>query len=99
MTTTRAFAIGGWGLAVLGAVGTVLVRIAAPAPLLPKVFGFGPAAMVRAHYDAARMVSELSAGLRDDVEIGRRQDDIVGIVHRSVAPTGVGLRLRPGAAR
>jgi hypothetical protein len=53
----------------------------------------------RAQYDAERMVSEFTAGLRDEVEIGRLQGDIVRIVHRTVAPSGVGLWLRPGSAR
>ena len=44
MTGARAFAFVGLGLAIIGAVGTVVVRIVAPAPFIGG-FGFGPAAM------------------------------------------------------
>lgn len=46
MTATRAFAIAAWGLAVVGAVGAIVVRLVTQAPFLPVTFGFGPAAMV-----------------------------------------------------
>ena len=46
MTAARAFAGLGLGLAVFGVVGTIIVRIVAPAPFLPAAFGFGPTVMV-----------------------------------------------------
>lgn len=42
----RPYAVGGWVAAVAGAIGTIALRIADPAPLLPGVFGFGPTALV-----------------------------------------------------
>ena len=46
MSAPRAFAVMGLGLAITGAVGTVLVRIVAPAPFITSAFGFGGATMV-----------------------------------------------------
>ena len=46
MTAARAFAAAGLGLAIVGAVGTVLVRYGSPAPLISSAFGFGGVAMV-----------------------------------------------------
>ncbi len=46
MTGARAFAIMGWGFAVFGVVGTIVVRTVAPVPFLPAAFGFGPTVMV-----------------------------------------------------
>lgn len=42
----RPYAIGGWVAALAGAIGTIVLRIVDPAPLLPGVFGFGPTALV-----------------------------------------------------
>ncbi len=46
MTGTRLLALGGLGLAVAGAVGTLVVRIVAPAPLITAAFGFGVSVMI-----------------------------------------------------
>jgi hypothetical protein len=46
MTASRAFAVVGLALAVAGAVGAIIVRVATQAPFLPVTFGFGQAAMV-----------------------------------------------------
>ena len=46
MTTWRAFAIVGWGLAVFGAAATIAVRIVTQAPFIRDAFGFGPTVMV-----------------------------------------------------
>jgi hypothetical protein len=40
------FAVVGWALAVVGAIGGLLARIVWPAPILPSVFGGGPIALV-----------------------------------------------------
>ena len=53
----------------------------------------------RARYDADRMVAEFSGRLRDEIEITRLRQDILEVVDRSVAPSEVGLWLRPGSAR
>ncbi len=46
MTSRRGFAFVGLGLAVVGAVGAIVVRLITQAPFLPVTFGFGPAAMI-----------------------------------------------------
>ena len=46
MTAWRVFAVVGWGLAVFGAVGAIVVRLVSQAPFLPDDVGFGPMAMV-----------------------------------------------------
>lgn len=43
---TRAFALGGWTLTVIGAGGAIGLRIVDPAPVLPTNFGFGDLALV-----------------------------------------------------
>jgi hypothetical protein len=53
----------------------------------------------RARYDAQGMVADFSARLRDEVEIARLRQDILEVVDRSVAPSAVGLWLRPGPVR
>ena len=53
----------------------------------------------RAHYDAERMVSDLAARVRDEVDITRLQRDILDVVDRSVEPNRVALWLKPGAGR
>ena len=46
MTASRVFAFVGLALAVAGATGAIIVRLATQAPFLPVTFGFGQAAMV-----------------------------------------------------
>jgi hypothetical protein len=46
MTAARTFALVGLGLAIVGAVGTALVRYVSPAPFISSAFGFGGATMV-----------------------------------------------------
>jgi hypothetical protein len=46
VTGARTYALVGWSLAVIGAVGAIAVRVVEPAPFLPVTFGFGPTAMV-----------------------------------------------------
>jgi hypothetical protein len=53
----------------------------------------------RAHYDAERMVSDLAARIRNEVDIARLQGDILDVVDRSVEPNGVTMWLKPGAGR
>ncbi len=53
----------------------------------------------RAHYDAERMVSDLAARIRNEVDIASLQGDILDVVDRSVEPNGVALWLKAGAGR
>ena len=46
MTGRRAFVLGGLGLAIVGTIGTLVVRFASPVPIISAAFGFGWAAMV-----------------------------------------------------
>ena len=110
MTPMRAFAIVGLGLAVVGAVGALVVRIVAPVPFLPVTFGFGPAAMIafithrvrrdvdrrfnRARYDAEQTVAAFSARVRDEVDIAAVSTDLHATVHGAIKPAVLGLRIR-----
>ena len=53
----------------------------------------------RSRYNAERMVSDLAARLRDEVDMTQLQRDILDVVDRSVAPSGVAMWLKPGAER
>lgn len=44
--SAKLFAVGGWLLATVGAVGAIALRIADPVPQLPSTFGFGDTALV-----------------------------------------------------
>jgi uncharacterized membrane protein YidH (DUF202 family) len=46
VTGRRAFVLGGLGLAIVGTIGTLVVRFASPVPIISAAFGFGWAAMV-----------------------------------------------------
>jgi hypothetical protein len=46
MSGSRAFALGGLAVAIFGAGGAIIVRVATQAPFLPVTFGFGQAAMI-----------------------------------------------------
>jgi hypothetical protein len=46
VTVMRVYALGGIGLAIVGTIGTALVRFVSPAPIISEAFGFGWAAMV-----------------------------------------------------
>jgi hypothetical protein len=48
----------------------------------------------RASYDASRTVQALTARLRDDVDIGRLEADVLGVVDQTFHPAFVGLWLR-----
>jgi hypothetical protein len=48
----------------------------------------------RARYDAALTVQMMTARLRDDVDLGRVEADVLGVVDRTFHPTTAGLWLR-----
>jgi hypothetical protein len=48
----------------------------------------------RAHYDAEATVAAFSAGLRDEVDLDRVQNDLVAVVQLSMQPTHVSVWLR-----
>jgi hypothetical protein len=49
----------------------------------------------RARYDAEAAVSSFAARLRDNVELARLSDEVTSVVDATVAPTAVGMWLRP----
>jgi hypothetical protein len=74
MTGSRAFAIVGLALAIFGAVGATMVRVATQAPFLPVTFGFGQTAM------ASFMLLGLSWASIGAFLVIRRPDNAVGAV-------------------
>jgi hypothetical protein len=74
MNGRRAFAVGGLALAIVGAVGAILVRLATQAPFLPITFGFGPVAMV------AFIIMGLSWASIGAFLVIRRPHNVVGLV-------------------
>ena len=83
MNAARAFAMAGLGLAVIGAVGTVIVRIVAPAPFIGG-FGFGPTAM------AGYVIAGLTWASIGALLVVRRRDNAVGWL---MVVVGVGYAL------
>jgi uncharacterized membrane protein YbhN (UPF0104 family) len=53
----------------------------------------------RAHLDATRVVDSFARKTRDEVDLDRLQGAVIETVDRSVAPTGIGLWLRPARNR
>lgn len=51
----------------------------------------------RARYDAEVAVSNFAARLRDNVELAKLSDEVASVVDATVAPTAVGMWLRPRA--
>jgi hypothetical protein len=71
MTGARAFALAGLGLAIVGAVGTVIVRFVAPAPFIGGL-GFGPSAM------AGYVIAGLTWASIGALLVVRRRENAVG---------------------
>ena len=53
----------------------------------------------RSRYDAERTVAAFAAHLRDEVALERLEADIRGVVSLTLAPTTVGLWIRPHGPR
>jgi hypothetical protein len=51
----------------------------------------------RARYDADATIATFTARLRDEVDLGQIQDDLVDVVHRSVQPSHVAVWIRSSA--
>jgi hypothetical protein len=86
MTGSRAFAFGGLGLAIVGAVGAIVVRLATQAPFLPITFGFGPLAMI------AFIIMGLSWASIGAFLVIRRPHNVVGLL-MVVAGAGYSLSM------
>jgi hypothetical protein len=84
MTVARTFAMVGLGLAIVGAVGTVVVRYLAPAPFVTEAFGYGGPSMV------GYVIAGLTWASVGALLVARRPDNAVGWV---MVPVGVGYVL------
>lgn len=87
MTGRRAFAVAGLALALAGAVGAILLRLATQAPFLPITFGFRPVAMV------AFIIMGLSWASIGAFLVIRRPANVVGLV-MVMAGAGYALSIR-----
>jgi hypothetical protein len=84
MTVTRTFAMVGLGLAIVGAVGAVVIRYLAPAPSVTEAFGYGGPSMV------GYVIAGLTWASVGALLVARRPDNTVGWV---MVPVGVGYVL------
>jgi hypothetical protein len=53
----------------------------------------------RARYDAERTATAFAARLRDDVDLASVQNDLLGVVSRSLQPRSAGIWMRPDVGR
>ncbi|MQA99368.1 MAG: hypothetical protein GEU78_03600 [Actinobacteria bacterium] len=49
----------------------------------------------RRRYDANRTIDDFSSKLRDEIDLGTLNDELVGVVHQTMHPTHVSIWLRP----
>ena len=84
MNGIRVFAIAGVGLAIAGTIGTALVRIVSPAPIISEAFGFGWAAMV------GYLIQGVTWASVGALLVVRRPENAVGWL---MVPVGVGYSL------
>ncbi|HET7385737.1 MAG TPA: hypothetical protein VFJ19_03640 [Nocardioidaceae bacterium] len=78
----------------VGSAASVLVAVALFAPLRRRVQRVVDRRFNRARYDAEATVAAFASRLREQVELDAVLEDLVGVVHRTVAPAHVSLWLR-----
>jgi hypothetical protein len=64
-------------------------------PLRRWIQGFIDHHFYRRRYDADRTVDDFSSKLRDEIDLGTLNDELVGVVHQTMHPTHVSVWLRP----
>lgn len=64
-------------------------------PLRRRIQAFIDHRFYRRKYDADRTIDDFSSRLRDEIDLGTLNDELVGVVHQTVHPTHVSVWLRP----